>query len=122
MYVRVTTIHSKGGANATRDYSAAIAEALPRVTAQAGCLGGLVVADPLHGTHHTVVFWATVEALIESSGFAEMINDHIVEEIDAFADATVVQVLDVVGVDLARVAVAAQSLHEGVEFPLVDPN
>jgi quinol monooxygenase YgiN len=122
MYVRVTTLRSEGGQAAVRRFGEEIAQALPEVTAQAGCLGGIVVVDPVHGTHQALTFWKSADALVNSQSMAQRITTEIADEMGSLQSQIVVQVLDVIAVDVARLATEAEIERTEVDFPLVDPN
>jgi hypothetical protein len=102
--------------------------ALPRMTDQPGCLGGMVLVDPVSSAFHAVTFWERGEDLVTSGALARTVTSDVCEQIGASLSDVVVQVVDVVALDVLRLAEAigvvrlAEAIDcTGVPFPLVRP-
>ena len=120
MYARITTLRRNDPADSSRVLAEAAGLALPRITLQAGCLGGLVLTDPVGSTLHAITFWVSATDLVESSRLAKEITADVADQVGASIEEAVVQVLDVAALDVARVVDAAD--RTDMPFPLVRPN
>ena len=120
MYARITTLHRRDPAGSSQALAEAAGLALPRITQQPGCLGGLVLTDPVGSTLHAVTFWASAADMVDSRALGQQIAADVAKDVGASIDEIVVQVLDVAALDIDRVTQAADRGDE--PFPLVRPN
>jgi hypothetical protein len=117
MYARITTMHMLDCANLDETR-----EVTPRLwsgaMAQPGCLGGFVLTDPVAGTVHAITFWNDAEGMIAARHTGKVIAANA-EALLNTTPASVVQVLEVVGLDLE--AVLANANRRGQQWPVLHP-
>ena len=102
MYARISTIHNNGTAE-ERDHRVAVArELFPRVTAQVGCLGGLILNNPSGGDLRVVVLWETAEAMIKARDDGKAFREQFAASIGIAVAEIDVQLYDVDTWDLSR--------------------
>jgi hypothetical protein len=104
MYARVMTMRSRSGGELSRRFADSVTRSLPAALEQPGCLGGLVLGDPLSGELQTITFWSGSETLVDSKQSARVIAAVVADDIDAAAVDTTVQVYDVIALDVERLS------------------
>jgi hypothetical protein len=104
MYARVMTMRSRSGGELSQRFADSVTRSLPAALEQPGCVGGLVLGDPLSGELQTITFWAGSEPLVESKPVATVIAAAVADSIDADLVETTTQVYDVVALDVERLS------------------
>jgi hypothetical protein len=104
MYARVTSMRSRSGGELSRRFAESVTRSLPAVLEQPGCLGGVVLGDPLSGELQAITFWSGSDTLVDSKPVTSEVAAAVANEIDAAAVDTTVQVYDVIALDVERLS------------------
>jgi hypothetical protein len=109
MYARITTYPTTALRDARERCEASTVGSLPRVTAQRGCRGTLVLSDPMSGRVQTLSFWDSDDSLIASNRLHRSESRRIAGAAGLSGCGAVTQIFDVVDADVAM----ARSLTPG---------
>ena len=107
MYARISTIYNNGTAEERNRRVTVARELFPAVTAQVGCLGGMVLDDPSSGVLRVLILWETAAAMIKARDDGKAFREQFAASIGIAVAEIDVQLYDVDTWDLSRVATAA---------------
>jgi quinol monooxygenase YgiN len=105
MYARITTMRSTGQVDQSDRFAELVEDAVRSATATPGCLGGVVLRDPMSATLKTMTYWSDAESLLQSRGQHAALVRRALEAIGA-------EIADTRVFDVTALQVAAAGIEE----------